>query len=379
MKRQFILILLLILCIHLLYVPAFASENSEAYITEQLDQISDELEEQIPTETQDLLEDLNLSELNFQQILALDSKEFLVLLKEQMIVQWQEPQRIIGRMLGILLISALLFPLRDTIIKQQSAMVVTLSSSLCLCSILLPSIFDCITACMKSLQHCANFLIALIPILTALLTVSGRLASAGIYQLLLFAACQLISQLTVTVAAPLLNVYTAVGAVSSIFPNLNVHGFINGLKSVICWGLGIVTTLFVAFLSLQTFVTSNLDVVTQKTSRFLMGSFIPVVGTILSDALGAAKGCIGLIQSTAGTFGIIVSLWIILPSLLQAVLWYIVTWLGLQLSTFLPAAELSQIFKISNNSFAILIALQACMLLTVVVSLSLIIVIGTGG
>ena len=148
---------------------------------------------------------------------------------------------------------------------------------------------------------------------------------------------------------------------------------------MICWGLGIITTLFVSFLSMQTFVSSSVDVVTLKASRFLMGSFIPVVGSILSEAFGAAQGCISLLKGTVGSFGIIVALCTILPILLKVILWYFVTWIGVQLSNILQVQESGAILKAANNTFAVLLAILLCFSLLVVVATTLVIFIGTGG
>ena len=379
MKRCILLLFLILSTIPLFSLQVSAYESSESYVTEQLEQIENSIMQHIPSETQNLLEQLDISELSINQILSLEPKKFLQVAKDFLKSQWAEPCKTAGRMFGILLFSAILSPIKDSLLKESSVTVFALVSSLCLCTIFLPSLLTCISSCVESLQNCANFMLVLIPILAAILTISGKIATAGAYQLILFAACQLISQLTVSVAVPLLSVYTAVGSVTAIFPDFNIQSIANGIKTILCWGLGIATTVFVSYLSLQTFVTSNIDVVTQKASRFLMGSFIPVVGTILSDAFGAAQGCLGLIQSTVGTFGIIVALCIVLPTLLQTILWYCISWIGLQCGSLLQTNELNRMLKVYSNSFAILLALQCSMLLLVLVSLSLVIVVGAGG
>lgn len=378
--RKF-LIVFSVICIlfSCLALPLFASENAETYIDDSLNEIGSELEEQLPAETKELLDELNLGELDLQLIVSLQPQQFLELFIAQLKRSWQAPLHVLGSLLGILLLSALLFPLKDTLLKQETAGIYTLAASICLCSLLMEPLLTGIRDCVESLQNSSHFLLALIPILTAILAVGGQAATATAYQLLLFTACQLTAQLTSGLAAPLLGIYTALGMVTAVFPNLGLQGLVDGLKRLLCWGVGIITTLFVAFLSLQTFVTANVDIVTQKASRFLMGSFIPIVGTILSEAFGAAQGCFSLLKSTVGTFGIIAALCMILPVLLHTILWYAVTWLGVQLSALLQVNELSALLKNANNCFSILLALLLCMLLLSVVAVTLVIFIGTGG
>lgn len=87
--------------------------------------------------------------------------------------------------------------------------------------------------------------------------------------------------------------------------------------------MGIITTLFVGMLSLQTVIGSGGDTLLLKASKFLAGSMIPVIGGTISDALGAAKGCVQLLKGAVGSFGILVAVLTFLPALLQVGMWYL--------------------------------------------------------
>lgn len=360
-------------------LPICANSQTQDFVGETLDKIGDSLEETIPDEAEELLAALDLTDLNLQQILSLRPQQFLKLLKEQLSIQWKEPLAVLGEILGILLLTALMGPLKESILKQNSGWLFSFVALICLCTVFSEPVVLCIEDTMESMERCSKFLLSLIPILAAILTVGGQAATAGAYQLILFTVCQIVSQLAVSTALPLMSIYFALSMISGVFPDLGLKGLVGGIKNLVCWGLGIVTTLFVGLLSLQTFVSSNVDVVTLKAGRFLMGSFIPVVGSILSEAFGAAQGCLSLIRSTLGTFGIIVALCILLPILLRVSLWYFVTWAALQLSALLQVKELDGLLKGANNTFAMLLALLLCFFLLMVVATTVVIFIGTGG
>lgn len=376
--KKWTAILTLLCCVLLLPLPLSATDR-EDYLDDTMDQLGEAIENEIPEEAEELLEQLDLSELGLQQILSLRPEQFLSLLKEQLQKQWEEPLVLLGKIAGIVLLSALLLPLKDSLLQGSSANLFPLAAVSCLSGILAEPVARCMEESVRALEHCSTFLLSLIPILGGLLTVGGKAATASGYQLLLFGACQLVSQLAVSHLLPLLGIYFALSLVSAVFPQLGMQGIIGGIKSFVCWSLGILTTLFVGLLSLQTFVTSSVDAVTLKASRFLMGSFIPVVGSILSEAFGAAQGCISLLKSTVGTFGILVALCTMLPILLQLCLWYFSTWAAMQISNMLQEKELSAILKAATNSFGILLALLLCFLLLIVVATTLVICIGTGG
>ncbi len=378
MKKLLCAATALLLCLFLT-LPSFAAETLEDYVNDTLEELSDDLKAAIPEETQELLYELSLEELSLPDILSLQPEQFLHLLKELLSEKWQAPKRTLGQLLALLILCSLLFPLKDSILKGEAARIFTLAALVCLCLILAEPIQGAMAATVRALEHGANFLLALIPILCGILAVGGQAATAGTYHLLLFALCQLVSQLAVSGLLPLLGIYHGLSMIGGIFPELGLQGLVDGIKSFVCWGLGLLTTIFVGLLSLQTFVSSSVDVVTLKTSRFLMGSFIPVVGSILSEAFGAAQGCISLIKGTVGSFGIIAALCMILPPLLELLLWYFCCWLALRFSDLLQLKEVSALLKSSCSCFTILLAFLLSFLLLLLVGTSLVIFMGTGG
>ncbi len=376
--KRFIICLFSLFCIGSFCLPVYATEQ-ESFIEENLEQWGDDLEEVIPKEAEEFLDGLDLQTLDLQQLLSLDPQDFFTVLQKELSKQWEEPVVVFAQIMGILLLSAMLNPLQDSLLKGQSAEPFHFASMLCLAVIFAEPVSTCIYSAMLALKHCSLFLLTLIPILAAVLVVGGQAVTASAYQLILFAVCQLISQLAVSTAVPLLGIYFSLSIIFSLFPNLGAHGLVGSIKNLICWGLGIVTTLFVGLLSLQTFITSNVDVVTLKTSRFLMGSFIPVVGSILSEAFSAAQGCVSLLRSTVGTFGVVVTVCSMLPILIRVVSWYLVLWLSVQLGQLLDVRSPTLLLKSASNTFAILLAVLSCFLLLILVATTLVIFIGTGG
>ena len=58
-----------------------------------------------------------------------------------------------------------------------------------------------------------------------------------------------------------------------------------------------------------------------RTTKFLVGNFVPVVGSALADALMAAQGSIRIIKNAVGVAGVVAALIIFLPVLTEALLW----------------------------------------------------------
>ena len=133
--------------------------------------------------------------------------------------------------------------------------------------------------------------------------------------------------------------------------------------------LGITTTLFVGLLTLQGIVGGAADTLSSRALRFSLSSMVPVVGGSLSEAFSAVKGCLGLLKSTVGGFGMLATALIVLPPLLQCAVWS----LGLALCT--AAAELFGLGQIS----ALLRSAQAVVktLIAVLAACSLFMIVAT--
>lgn len=177
---------------------------------------------------------------------------------------------------------------------------------------------------------------------------------------------------------PLLCIYLALCIIVPVAPFLHLEQVTGGIKSVVCWGLGILTTIFVGMLSIQTIVGSGGDSLMLKTSKFLVGSFIPVIGGTISDAVGAAKGCVQVLKSVVGSFGILVAVLSFLPALLEVCLWYlavrVLAWVGLMLD----AKEVSSLLSSIAQTFSILLAMIGCFMLLVLVSTTLMLMMTVG-
>lgn len=80
-------------------------------------------------------------------------------------------------------------------------------------------------------------------------------------------------------------------------------------------------TVFSAVLGITGSINSAADTVSVKTARFFLSNSIPIVGGAITDAVGTLAGSISVLRSGVGAFGICALLLLILPALLQMLLW----------------------------------------------------------
>ena len=89
------------------------------------------------------------------------------------------------------------------------------------------------------------------------------------------------------------------------------------IKQIISWSLKTLLTIFTAYLSITGTVSGTTDAAALKATKVTISSFVPVVGSILSDASEAVLVSVGIAKNAAGIYGIFAILSIFLSPFLK--------------------------------------------------------------
>ncbi|WP_308588452.1 stage III sporulation protein AF [uncultured Merdimmobilis sp.] len=306
-----------------LTVSAWGDEI-EYDITEELEEIgAEELYGQLPSETQQLLEEFGIEEISPETLLSLEPGKFFQIGWAYLKDQIKKPVATMGTILAAVLLLAFLETTKTAFWDGALTPVFGTVAVLTVAAAVADPIIGCITQAAQAVRDCSLFLISFIPAFAGVLTAGGQPVTATTYNLFLFGTCQVLSRVMSAVIVPCLGVYLAFCLVGSAAPELHITSAASSLKSLVTWAMGLLLSIFVGLLSIQSVVASGADSVTAKTAKFLIGSFIPVVGGALSDAYLAAQGCIRLLKTTLGGFGILVAAVTFLPVLLKTTAWYL--------------------------------------------------------
>lgn len=287
-----------------------------------------------------------------------------------------EPLRLLGTLMGMVVLCAVLGALRQS--GTASGMdepfgVVAAASALVLLG---EPVFGCVERTVQSLRECSLFVMSFAPVLSGILIAGGSPASAGAYNLMLYFVSQLLAELASKTLLPLLGVYLALCILSPLAPFLQVEQLTRAIHRLTCWGLGVLTTLFVGILSLQTVIGSGGDGILLKTSKFLVGSFVPVIGGTLSDAMGAARSCLHLMKGLVGSLGMAVAVLTFLPVLIEVTGWYLMLHTAAWAAQMLDCSRMSGVLRSVARAFSILLALVVCFGLLVLVSTTMVLSVG---
>lgn len=367
---------------------AFAAESrpeedafpEDADLQEQLEALgADELKDEVPEGAKELMEETGIYDIDPENLLSLTPGKFFPAIWRLFLKQLRQPLVVLGGVLGVVLLCALLGGMREASGQGALEPVFNTVSVLCILASVSVPILDCIMETSKAIQQASLFMLSFIPIFSAAILASGQPVTGATYNLFLFGTCQVVSQVVSLTLIPLMGVYLAFCIAGQIAPDLNIGSAASAIKSAVSWVLGFILTIFVGLLSIQTMVAQSADSVTTRTAKFLIGSFVPVVGGALSDAYSAAQGCLRLMKTSLGAYGIIVAALTFLPILLQTVVWYFVTHISGVASDILGVKKLSALLKSCGSVLGVLIAIIFCYALLIIVSTTVVLVTGLGG
>lgn len=117
--------------------------------------------------------------------------------------------------------------------------------------------------------------------------------------------------------APLTNLLFTLATISSVCDEVNLSHIIGSLRKFILRMIQLFTIFFSFMLGTQSILAKSADSLGMRTARFILGSFIPMAGSTIAEALSTVREGMSLIKSTAGIGGIIIIILLILPNILH--------------------------------------------------------------
>lgn len=361
-----------------LSIPA-AAQSQEIDLQSQMDAVgADELMDQLPGDAQRLLDSAGVDGIDYKQLLLLTPAQFFHSIWQLVLEKLKQPMTTFCAVLGTVLLCALLDCLKTSLWEGNLSSAFSAVAAVCTSAAIAAPIINCITTTAGAIRDCSNFILAFVPVFSSVVTAAGQPVTATTYTVFLFGACQVVSQVVSGTLVPLMGIYLALCIVGSLTPGIDIVSVAKVIKSTVCWSLGFLLTIFVGLLSLQTVVASGSDTVVAKTAKFLIGSFVPVVGSALSDAFVATQGYMKLLKATVGAFGTLVAALTFLPIFLQTSIWYLTVNLTAAISSMLGIKQVSDILKSASAVLGVLIAVSLCVALLVIISTSLVLMASTG-
>ncbi|MEW5922031.1 MAG: stage III sporulation protein AE [Bacillota bacterium] len=168
----------------------------------------------------------------------------------------------------------------------------------------------------EAVDNMVNFMLALLPVLLTLMASLGHVTSAALFHPLIIVSVNLMSSLVRNVFFPLIFFSTILYLLNHFSPDFRIDRLASFLKDASIWGIGLMLTIFVGITGVHGVAGGIGDAVSLRTAKFMTGTFIPVVGRAMADAVETVLGYSLLLKNSATLAGLVIlALTIIFPLL----------------------------------------------------------------
>lgn len=172
----------------------------------------------------------------------------------------------------------------------------------------------------NTIQNIKSQMDAIFPILLTMLTAVGGSISASIYQPAMALFVNIIMNLFTYVLLPIFIFSVIFNIISNLSNTIKLEKFSSFLNSSYKWIIGLIFTIFTSFISIQGITAGSLDGISIKTAKFAMKSYIPILGSYLSDGMGVILVSSNLIKNAVGASGLLLLLATIISPLIELIL-----------------------------------------------------------
>ena len=382
MKKKRILLLAFLSVIFTIFsapVLAEEGENSEdtyeAYYDEQLRESgAEDLPDELPEEARDSLGSLGVEGLDWESISSITPETLFSTLGSMADEASGRPIHVLTMILAVILISAMANGMRLSL-QGPASSAASLTSVLCICAVLIQPAVEFIHQAEVVIEGAAGFLLACIPVLGGIMLASGQPAASASFQLLTTAGGNGVMLVCAGILVPLMNIFLGISIVSAVSPDVKLDGLCTAFTKVIKWILGFCMTVFSGLLAVHGIVTSAVDSTAGRAARFMVSSFVPIVGGALGEALGTVTSCVKTLKSGVTAFAVLAECVIFLPVVLQCLLWQLTVTVCAGVSRMFGLSDitilLDAVGKVMETIQAILLCSMAILTITMTVMLML--------
>ena len=350
--------------------------KEEASIYEKQFEISGagELGETLSEETKNLLNELGIDPSSYQSLSAPSVKSFFKVILNCLLNGIKEPFKVLISSVGIILIFSLI---NAGVPSSEFFGGYNIFLTLILSAIILVPLSSVIDVTAEALKGLSAFLTVFVPVLAGILSAKGYALTAGGMQTAVLTVSQFMSHFVSLLLVPITKAITCLGLCGSLSSLLGLEKFCALIKNGILWCFGTASAIFLSIISMQTAVSAATDSTALRTSKSIVGGLIPVMGPLISESLSVAGGCLNVLKTGVGIYGILALLLSVLPVLTSLICFKGAMVVSLSVAELFCISEAVSLFRIIDFCLSVLIGSTVFILLVYIISFGT--VLKTGG
>ncbi|WP_408005300.1 stage III sporulation protein AE [Pseudalkalibacillus berkeleyi] len=233
-------------------------------------------------------------------------KEWAIALLRYLFHEILSNGKLLGMLIMLTLFSMLLQTMQNAFENQAVSRVAYGMVYMVLIIIALNSFHVAVSYTTEAIQNMNAFIIALIPLLLALMATSGSLVSVAFFHPFIILLVNTSGLLIQHVVLPLLFLSALLSIVSTLTEHYKVTQLANLLRNVAIGVMLVFFTVFLGVISVQGATAAVADGVAIRTAKFITGNFIPVIGRMFTEATDTVLSASLLLKNTVGIAGVVI-------------------------------------------------------------------------
>ncbi len=373
-KTMFVLIVWTLFSIFSMTAHAEPNITDEQDLYSQLytESGADDLTYAIPEQAVGFLDNIGFDDFSAQNTDDISFSSLISSISKLIEKNIHEPIKILFGILSIIIISTALDALQTSSLSTEVFSVVR---SLCTVSAITPPILSLINELSNTISNSGNFMILYIPVISGLTIASGKPSEGSFYCTSMIYASSFVVQVTSRFVIPILKSVTALSIVSSL-GKFRFKGVINTFKKISKFILTFCMSLFVAFLTTKSIITTSADNLSNKAVKFAVSSFVPLVGGALSDAYQTVLGSVSVLKSGVGTMAIIAVFAIFITAIVKCCIWQFVILTASAVCDIFGSDKTSSFLCEVSAIISIIFAILICTMALYIISTAILIISG---
>ena len=380
MKKAYIILLIAIIT-YIFPTVSKAETNAESILSSQSDSlgISTFLSDS-EKYTKDTFGDVDISEIFTKSITGnIDNSTIINIVFSLLGENIKTALTTIASVMVVVIIHSILKAISENLGNENVSKIAYYIEYILIITLVMTNFSSIITEMKETVQNLTGFANTLIPLMITLMMTTGNIVSSGMLQPILLLLITFISNFMTNILIPIALVSTALGIISKISDQAQVGKLSKFLHSSMIWILGTVLTLFVSITSLEGGLTASVDGVTAKAAKTAISSVVPVIGSILGDAVNTIVGCSNIIKNAVGMVGIIVIIAICIRPILQLAVLTVTYYLGAALCEPIADEKVVGILEQMGSTFKIFLAVMFALTALLIIGIAIVMKISNSG
>lgn len=178
-----------------------------------------------------------------------------------------------------------------------------------------------VTTAKEAIKSMTDFMAALVPVLLMLLASMGGITEAAVMDPIIIGMINISARMFMNFVIPIIGMAFVIQFANNITEEYKVDNLSKLLNKLVLYSEGIIMTIFIGIITIRGITSKTIDAVAEKTVKFAVDNFIPIVGKSLSDAISTVAGYSLLFKNALSSIALIILIVIIIfPIIKMAVM-----------------------------------------------------------